>query len=178
MNVVTRTDEHLELAHTPMPWIIGLGCVLFVLCIGLLKALAEGAFGGIIISLAMLAALGWIMMTRILRTLRVIAHRGLGKLRISATTLRGETSAEYPLSDLVCAEIETRHDKNTSRPEPTLVLVMNESSEPPRLRLDPFRPDPLDLLHACESINTWLSSRPATTATDTSAEASSAHESH
>lgn len=162
MNVIHQTDDMIELEHTPTPWVIGLGAVVFVLSIGLLKALLEGELGGSLIALAMLAGLSWIMVTRIVRRLRVVADRGTGLLRISATTLRGAGSADYPLSALLRAEVETRHEHGTSTPEPALVLVLGDESPPRRIRLDPFRPDPAELLYASEQINAWLANaRPA-----------------
>ena len=156
MNLVHQTDDMIELEHTPIPWVIGLGAVVFVLSIGLLRAIVEGALGGSLVALAMLAGLSWLMVTRIVRRLRGVADRGTGMLRISATTLRGEGSADYPLSALLRAEVETRHDPGNSTPEPALVLVLGDESPPRRIRLDPFRPDPADLLHASERINAWL----------------------
>lgn len=156
MHVARQTDDVIELEHVPAQWIIGLGAVWMILLIGLLKALVEFDPGGIVIVLAMIGVLSWIMVTRIVRRLRVVADRATNTLRISATTLRGEGSAHYPLSALLRAEVETRHDRATSRPEPSLVLVMSDSDSPRRLRLDPFKPDPADLLHASERINAWL----------------------
>lgn len=162
MNVLRETDEVLELEHVPVPWIIGLGAVVMVLAIGLIRALVELSLEGILISLVMFAALSWIMLKWVVRRLRVVADRGAGTLRIIAWTPLGEGSASYPLPALLRAEIETRHDRNTSTPEPALVLVMGDASPPRRVRLDPFRPDPADLLQACARINAWLGAGAAT----------------
>jgi len=160
MHVVRQTDDVIELEHTPIPWVIGLGAVVVVLLVGLIKALLEGAIGGSLIALAMLGALSWIMVTRIIRRLRIVADRGTGSLQITATTLQGEGSASYPLSALLRAEVETRHDHGTSTPQPALVLVLGDVNPPRRLRLDPFQPDPVDLLHASDRINAWLGAAP------------------
>jgi hypothetical protein len=156
MNVLRETDEVLELEHVPVPWIIGLGAVVIVLAIGLIRALVELSLEGILISLVMLAALSWIMLKWVVRRLRVVADRGADTLRIIARTPLGEGSASYPLSALLRAEIETRHERNNSTPEQALVLVMDDASPTRRVRLDPFRPDTADLLQACARINAWL----------------------
>lgn len=156
MDVIKQTEDVIELSHTPFEWALGLGTVVIILFVGLIKALAEGALEGILISLAMLGVLSWLMITRIIRRLRVIADRGTGNIRISATTLRGEGFADYPLSALLRAEVETRHDGGNSTPEQRLVLVMGDESPTRRIQLDPFRPDPADLLYASQRINAWL----------------------
>jgi hypothetical protein len=158
MQVVRQTEDVIELEHTPVPWVIGLGSVCVVLSIGLLKALFEGEFVGAFIALAMLAGLSWLMITRIIRRLRVVADRGAGTLRISATTVRGEGSASYPLAELLRAEVQTRHDSGTSTAETAMVLVMADGHSPRHLRLDPFHPDSADLLYASDRLNAWLGS--------------------
>ena len=162
MNVLRETDEVLELEHVPVPWIIGLGAVVMVLAIGLIRALVEGSVEGILISLVLLVVLSWIMLKWVVRRLRVVADRGADTLRIIAQTPLGEGSASYPLSALLRAEIETRHERNNSTPEQALVLVMSDASPTRRVRLDPFRPDTADLLQACARINAWLAAGAAT----------------
>jgi hypothetical protein len=155
MNVVLQTDTRLQIEHLPIPWIIGLGAVCLVLLIGLIRALIEGAWGGALIAAVMLAALAWMCLTKIFTRLQIIFDRDTNSLTINATSLLGEQSASYPLADLTRAEIETRHDSN-STPEPRLALVLGNAQSPQRLSADPFRPDPADLLHASERINAWL----------------------
>jgi len=160
MNVVRQTATVLQLEHFPMPWVIGLGAVQAVLVIGVFQALFQGAFGPVALMLAMLAAIGWIWLTKIFRRLQIVLDRDAGTLRISASTPLGEQGADYPLAELTRAEVQTRHDSNSS-PEQHLVLVLGNAEPPRRLWPDPFKPDAAELLNASARINAWLESGPA-----------------
>lgn len=155
MHVVQLTDTTLQLEHFPVPWVIGLGMVQVVLLFALIKAVVDGALGGMAISLAMLLVIGWVWLTKVYRRLRVVLDRERSALRISTTTLLGEQAAEYPLAELTGAEVETRHGAN-SIPETRLVLVLGNAEPPRRLWPAPFKPDPVELLNASERINAWL----------------------
>lgn len=156
MRVIHQGDDRIELEHLPTQWVIGLGAVCFVLVIGLVRALFEGAIQGALLALAMLAALSWIVLTRIFRRVRLVVDRGAGQVRVSASTVFGENETTYPLADLLRVEVDTRYDEDDSTSEPTLALVLADGGKPRRVRLDPFRPRPEDLLDASERINAWL----------------------
>lgn len=152
MQLVQQTQQKLELEHRPMHWIIGLGLVCAILAIGLLKALFEAEFGGAAIAGVMLGVIGWVWLTQIFLTVRLIADCNAGTLRISTTSLFGERFKERALGELTGAEVETRYSEDNSNAEPGLVLKFGDERHPMRL----FRPDPADLLQAAAAINTWL----------------------
>lgn len=157
MKVVHQTDAVLQLEHFPTPWVIGLGTVLGVLLMALVKALVEFEFGGMAIASLMILAIGWVWLTRIFRRLQILLNRDTNVLRISVTTPLGEQGTDYPLTELTRAEVQTRHDSN-SVAEPRLVLVLGNAEPPRRLWPDPFKPDAADLLQVSERINAWLAS--------------------
>lgn len=156
VNVSHQDAGRIELEHLPTQWVVGLGAVCLVLVIGLVRALIEGATEGALVALAMLAALSWILVTRVFRRVRLSADRGTGQLRISAGTLLGEWEETYPLADLLRVEVDTRYEESTSAPRPSLALVLKEAGETRRVRLDLFRPRPEDLLSSSERVNAWL----------------------
>jgi len=156
MQLIRASESRLELAHRPTEWMIGLGLVCVVLAIALLKALLELALNGVLISAVLLAALGWIGLTRIFVRQSLIADRNTNTLRFARVSLTGESHEDYPLAALRRAETETRYNEHSSRPEPGLVLELADVEPPRRLRLPLFRPDPADLLQAADSINAWL----------------------
>lgn len=156
MQVLNATETRLELEYRPMNWIIGLGIVCAILMIGLLNALFEAEFGGAAVAATMLAAIGWIWLTQIFLTIRLVSDRSAGTLRISKTSLFGEQFRERALGDLRGAEVETRFDENYSHAEPGLVLLFGQAVPHERVRIELFKPDPADLMQAAEAINTWL----------------------
>jgi hypothetical protein len=160
MQVVHQAEDKIELEHVPTQWVIGLGAVCFVLLIGLVRALFEGAVQGALVALAMLAALSWLILTRIFRRVRLVLDRGAGEVRVGAITVFGERETTYPLSDLLRVEVDTRYEENNSAAEPTLALVLADAGKPRRVRLDPFKPRPEDLLSASGRINAWLGTDP------------------
>lgn len=152
MQILNSNANRLELEHRPMQWIVGLGVVCAVLAIALLKALLEAQLGGVAISSLMLAALGWIWLTRIFLIVRLTADRDVGTLRITIVSRFGETFRERDLADLSGAEIETRYSETSSVAEPGLVLKFGNE----RHRMKLFKPDAAELLQAAEAINAWL----------------------
>lgn len=152
MRILNVSKMRLELEYRPQQWIIGLGVACAVLAIALLKALFGGEFGGAGIASVMLAAIGWLWLTRIFQTVRLTADRDAGTLRIATVSLFGERFRERDLTDLTGAEVETRFNESHSSAEPSLVLRFGSE----RHRMNLFKPDPADLLQAAESINAWL----------------------
>jgi hypothetical protein len=152
MRILDVSKMRLELEYRPQQWIIGLGMVCVVLAIALLKALFGGEFGGAGIASVMLAAIGWLWLTRIFQTVRLTADRDAGTLRITTVSLFGEKFRERDLTDLTGAEVETRFDESLSSAKPSLVLQFGSERD----RMNLFKPDPADLLQAAESINAWL----------------------
>ena len=155
MEITTKTADLLVLQHQPTNWIIGLGAVCVVLLIGLLRALIELSLPGITISLVMLTALGWLMLTQVVRRLQLIADKHTDLLQTKATTLLGAKVVEYPLSALQRTETQTRHGSQ-SVPETMLVLVLGDTSPARRVKFDAFRPDPAAILSVSEQVNQWL----------------------
>ena len=156
MQVVQQADDRIELEHVPTQWVIGLGAICLVLLIGLVRALAEGAMEGALVALAMLAALGWIILKHVFRRVRLVLDRGTAQARVSAITVFGARETEYPLGDLLRVEVDTRYEEDNSAVQPTLALVLADEGKPRRVRLDMFRPAPEDLLSASGRINAWL----------------------
>jgi hypothetical protein len=156
MQLLNKSTSRLELEHRPMQWIVGLGIVCAVLVLALLKALIELAFGGMAISAVLLAAIGWIWLTKIFVTVRLLADRDAGTLRIATVSRFGEKFRERDLDDLTGAEVETRYRETNSVAEPGLVLKFGSE----RHRMDLFKPDPAELLQAAEAINAWLAQAP------------------
>lgn len=152
MQLLSKSTSRLELEHRPMQWIVGLGIACAVLVLGLLKAMLEGEFGGMAISAVLLAAIGWIWLTKIFVTVRLLADRDAGTLRIATVSRFGEKFRERDLADLTGAEVETRYRETNSVAEPGLVLKFGSE----RHRMDLFKPDPAELLQAAEAINSWL----------------------
>ncbi len=161
MQLVQQTREKLELEHRPMHWIIGLGLVCAILAIGLLKALFEAEFGGAAVAAVMLAVIGWVWLTQIFLTVRLVTDHSAGTLRISTTSLFGERFKERALADLSGAAVETRYSEDNSSAEPGLVLKFGDERHPMKL----FKPDPADLMQAAAAINAWLA-QARTTATN------------
>ncbi len=172
MNMMSEDDGRIELEHVPTQWVIGLGAVCFVLLVGLVRALFEGAVQGALVALAMLAALSWFVLTRVFRRLRLVLDRGTGVVRVTASTVFGERETTYPLGDLLRVEVDNRYEEGHSAAQPTLALVLADGGKPRRVRLDAFRPRPEDLLSASGQINAWLG-----TGSGTRQEASDAGES-
>jgi hypothetical protein len=162
VNISHQDASRIELEHVPTQWVIGLGAVCFVLLIGFVRALFEGAVQGALVALAMLAALSWFVLTRVFRRFRLVLDRGTGVVRVTASTVFGERETTYPLGDLLRVETDTRYEEGNSAAEPTLALVLADGGKPRRVRLDPFRPRPEDLLFASGRINAWLGTDPDT----------------
>ena len=156
MRVIKQSSAELEMTHMPIDWLVGLGGVVAILGITFLRALSEGALNGIIMSSLLLAALGWILMTQILRQVVFHADRRAGTLRIRSRAMFGDQVAEYPLPALKQLEGETQHNRRHSLPEYRLLLVLAQGDTLSRVPLDLFRPDPLDLLYAVSTLNSWL----------------------
>ncbi|MEZ5555986.1 hypothetical protein [Haliea sp.] len=155
MEITTKTADLLVVQHQPTNWIIGLGAVCVVLLIGLARALVELSLSGITISLLMLTALGWLMLTQVVRRLQLIADRHTDLLQIKATTPLGEKVAEYPLSALQRSETQTRHGSQ-SIPETMLVLVFGATNPASHVKFNAFRPDVAAILSVSEQLNQWL----------------------
>lgn len=160
MNISYQDGGRIELEHVPAQWVLGLGAVCLVLLVGLVRALVEGAVAGALVALAMLAALSWVVLTRILCRFRLVLDRSTGQVRVSAGTVFGEREETYPLAALVRVEVDTRYEEGNSTAQPTLALVLADAGQPRRVRLDPFRPRPEDLLSASARINAWLGTDP------------------
>jgi hypothetical protein len=156
MEPTEPSTTRIELTQRATGWVVGLGAVLVILAVGLLRAILEGALNGILISLCLIGALGWIMATQVLRRVSLLADREIGTLRITAQTPRGSSTQEFSLSDLRRVEVETRHQRSHSLPEPRLVLVLDEGAGTRRERIEMFRPEPIDLLYAANTLNSWL----------------------
>ena len=75
MNVLRETGEILELEHVPVPWIIGLGAVVMVIVIGLIRALVEVSVEGILISLVLLVVLSWTEQALVLKRRHALRSR-------------------------------------------------------------------------------------------------------
>jgi hypothetical protein len=143
----------------PIDWIVGLGGILAILAIALLRAIAEGALNGILISLIMIATLGWITANEALRRVTLHADRATGTLRIAITTPLGRQAKDYPLAAVSGLEIETRHHRRNSMPQPVLTLMLHQDGAPVRQQLPLFQPYPVDLLYASQCFNAWLAER-------------------
>jgi hypothetical protein len=156
MDPTEPSITRIELTQRATGWVVGLGAVLIILAVGLLRAVLEGALNGVLISLCLIGALGWIMATQALRRVSLLADRETGTLRITAQTPRWSSTQEFSLSDLRRVEVETRHQRSHSLPEPRLVLILDEGAGTRRERIEMFRPEPIDLLHAANTLNSWL----------------------
>jgi hypothetical protein len=159
VRVVQQSERAIEMTDMPIDWIVGLGGILAILAIALLRAIAEGALNGILIALILIAALGWITANEALRRVTLRADRAAGTLQIDVTTPLGRQVNDYPLAGVSGLEIETRHHRRNSMPQPVLTLLLHQDGAPVRQQLPLFQPYPVDLLYASQCFNTWLAER-------------------
>lgn len=156
MKVLYQDPHRLEIEHRPLKWMIGLGALAGVFALGGISALIDGKYGTGLVVLAMTGLAVWIMLPRVVRTLRLQFDRAEASLVISFMTRSGEQSERLDLGRLIKADVDQRFEENNSTAEIQLMLVLGPDRPPERRVLTVFQPAAEEVLYIVQVINQWL----------------------